>query len=265
MSKQDTKKDLIIIIPTYNEAGNIESLIHKIFSLPLEPSVLIIDDNSCDGTSGIIEKLRPRYPKLSLTKRKNKFGLASAYKEGFQHALAKGFDLIVQMDGDLSHSPDSILEMMDLLDQYDLVIGSRYVENGGSLSWGLERVLMSRLGNIYAKTLLQIPINDLTSGFKLIKRSVLESFNFDSISSKGYSFQIEITFFSFLKGFKIKEHPIIFRGRMNEKSKMSSGIAFEAFLKVIVLSLLRCYVHGRDEFSRVCGKRNSWIKRNDSL
>ena len=177
--------------------------------------------------------------------REKKSGLASAYKEGFQYALAKGFDVIVQMDGDLSHLPESILEMMALLGPYDLVIGSRYVENGGVLSWGLKRVLMSRLGNIYAKTLLRIPVHDLTSGFKCIKRSVLKNLDFNSISSKGYSFQIEVTFFSFLKGFKIKEHPIIFRGRMNEKSKMSSGIAFEAFWKVIILSFYRLYASRR--------------------
>lgn len=241
MASEDIKKKLIIVIPTYNEAGNIEELVRKIHALPLKPSVLIIDDNSPDGTSDIVEKLKPRYPQLDLISRKGKFGLASAYKEGFQYALGKGYDLIVQMDGDFSHSPDSILEMADLIGQYDLVVGSRYVENGGALSWGLGRILMSRLGNIYAKTLLHIPINDLTSGFKLIKRSVLESLDFDSMSSKGYSFQIEVTFFSFLKGFKIKEYPIIFKGRMNEKSKMSSAIAFEAFFKVIALSFYRLY------------------------
>jgi dolichol-phosphate mannosyltransferase len=243
-----TKKEVIIIIPTYNEAGNIENLIREIYFLSLDPSILIIDDNSPDGTSGIVEKLQARYPRLNLIKRKGKFGLASAYKEGFQYALAKGFDIIIQMDGDLSHSPRSIVEMMELLGPYDLVIGSRYVENGGVLSWGLGRVLMSRLGNIYAKTLLQVPVNDLTSGFKLIKRNVLESFNFDSMSSKGYSFQIEIAFFSFLKNFKIKEHPIIFKGRTNDQSKMSSGIAFEAFLKVIILSFYRLYTRMKASF-----------------
>ncbi len=241
MNEKMLKKEVLIIIPTYNEAGNIEHLIHEIYSLPLDLSILIIDDNSRDGTSGIIEKLQTRYSRLYLIRRKGKFGLASAYKEGFQYALAKAYDVIIQMDGDLSHPPHSILEMMELLGPYDLVIGSRYVENGGVLSWGLGRVLMSRLGNIYAKTMLQVPVNDLTSGFKLIKKSVLESFNFSSMSSKGYSFQIEITFFSFLKGFKIKEHPIIFKGRTNDRSKMSPAIAFEAFLKVFVLSFYRLY------------------------
>ena len=242
---EDIQKDVIIIIPTYNEAGNIEKLIHKIYTLPMIPSVLVIDDNSSDGTAGIVEGLQGRYPTLHLINRERKAGLASAYKEGFRYALTKGYDVIIQMDGDLSHSPESILEMMTLLGSYDLVIGSRYVEDGGILSWGLKRVLMSRLGNIYAKTLLRIPFHDLTSGFKCMKKSVLKSLDFDSISSKGYSFQIEITFFSFLKGFKIKEHPIIFRGRVNEKSKMSSGIALEAFWKVIVLSFYRLYASGR--------------------
>ena len=248
MSEKIVKKKVIVVIPTYNEAGNIENLIREIFSLSLNPSVLIIDDNSSDGTSEIVEKLQARYPRLNMIRRKGKFGLASAYKEGFQYALVKGYDVIIQMDGDLSHPPHAILEMMDLLGPYDLVIGSRYVENGGVLSWGLGRVVMSRLGNIYAKTLLQVPVNDLTSGFKVIKRSVLESFNFGSMSSKGYSFQIEIAFFSFLKGFKIKEHPIIFKGRVNDKSKMSSGIAFEAFLKVIVLSFYRLFARRKVSF-----------------
>jgi len=236
---ENTKKNLIIVIPTHNEAGNIKDLILKIYSHFADSSVLIIDDDSCDGTPEIIKNLQLRYSNLDLIRRRKKLGLASAYKDGFQYALSKGYDLIAQMDGDLSHSPGAILEMMALLDQYDLVIGSRYVENGGCLSWGLGRMLMSRLGNIYAKTLLGLPFNDLTSGFKLMKRKVLESIDFDSISSKGYSFQIEITFFSYLKGFKIKEHPIIFRGRINAKSKMSSGIAFEAFFKIIVLSFYR--------------------------
>ncbi|MFH1208334.1 MAG: polyprenol monophosphomannose synthase [Candidatus Omnitrophota bacterium] len=241
MNKKVAKENVLIVIPTYNEAVNIENLIGKIYSLPIDPSVLILDDNSLDGTSGVIKKLQAHYPKLYLIDRERKSGLASALKNGFQFALEKGYDVIIQMDGDLSHSPDSISEMIDLLSQYDLVIGSRYVENGGALSWRLGRFLMSRLGNIYAKTLLQIPINDLTSGFKCIRRDVLESFNFDSLSSKGYSFQIEVTFFSFLKGFKIKEHPIIFKGRMDGKSKMSSEIAIEAFWKVIILSFYRLF------------------------
>lgn len=241
------KENVIIIIPTYNEAGNIADLIRQIYSSSLDPAVLIIDDNSSDNTSGIVKRLQDQYPKLNIINRKEKFGLASAYKEGFSYALAKGYDVILQMDADLSHSPGSILEMIDLLDQYDLVIGSRYVENGGSISWGWGRVVMSRLGNIYAKTLLCIPIHDLTSGFKCMKRSVLESLNFNSISSKGYSFHLEVTFFSFLKGFKLKEYPIIFRGRMNERSKMSLGIACETFFKVITLSFYKFYI---------------WIKRN---
>jgi dolichol-phosphate mannosyltransferase len=241
MNRKNLKENVIIVIPTYNEAENIKNLIGKIYSLPMNPSILILDDNSLDGTSGVIKGLQAQYPKLFLINREKKLGLASALKAGFKFALEKGYDVIIQMDGDLSHSPDSILEMIDLLSHYDLVIGSRYVENGGALSWGLGRVLMSRIGNIYAKTLLQIPINDLTSGFKCMGRNVLEGFNFDSLSSKGYSFQIEVTFFSFLKGFKIKEHPIIFKGRMDGKSKMSSAITFEAFWKVIILSFYRLY------------------------
>lgn len=239
MNKKITTENILIVIPTYNEVENIENLIGKIYSLPLDSSILMLDDNSRDGTFGVIKELQVHYPKLYLIDREKKLGLASALKEGFKFALEKGYDAIIQMDGDLSHSPEAILEMIDLLDHYDLVIGSRYVENGGARNWGLGRALMSRLGNIYAKALLQIPINDLTSGFKCIRRNVLESFNFDSLSSKGYSFQIEVTFFSFLKGFKIKEHPIIFKGRTDGKSKMSSGIAFEAFWKVIILSFHR--------------------------
>jgi dolichol-phosphate mannosyltransferase len=150
MNTRIANKNILIVIPTYNEAKNIENLIGQIYSLPIDPSVLILDDNSFDGTSGVIKKLQVHYPKLYLIDREKKLGLASALKEGFQFALEKGYDVIIQMDGDLSHSPDSILEMIDLLSHYDLVIGSRYVENGGALSWGLGRVLMSRLGNIYA-------------------------------------------------------------------------------------------------------------------
>ena len=239
MNKKNLKENVIIVIPTYNEAENIKNLIGKIYSLPIDPSILILDDNSLDGTSGVIKGLQAQYPKLFLINREKKLGLASALKAGFKFALENGYDVIIQMDGDLSHSPESILEMIGLLSHYDLVVGSRYVENGGALSWGLGRVLMSRIGNIYAKSLLHIPVNDLTSGFKCMGRDVLESLNFDSLSSKGYSFQIEVTFYSFLKGFKIREHPIIFKGRVDGKSKMSSAIAFEAFWKVAILSFRR--------------------------
>jgi dolichol-phosphate mannosyltransferase len=230
------KQNIIIIIPTYNEAENIANLINEVFSLNLNPSVLIIDDNSPDRTRQEVEKLMDRYPSLYLITRKKKLGLASAYKEGFKFALEKRYDVIIQMDADLSHSPSYILEMLNLLSKYDMVIGSRYIKEGGTLNWWWGRVLLSRLANIFAKTLLRIPINDLTSGFKCIRRSALENIDFRKINSRGYSFQIEIVFYTFSKDFKVIEYPIIFKGRRKEKSKMSLDIGIEAFFKVLFLS-----------------------------
>lgn len=230
---------MLVIIPAYNEAKNIPSLLKQIFFLGLNLSVLIVDDNSPDGTSEEVKKQQSKYPHLYLLKRSGKRGLASAYIEGFKYALEKGYEIIIQMDADLSHSPSCIPNMLRLLITYDLVIGSRYIEKGGVSNWTFTRLLLSRLANVFSKILLHIPINDLTSGFKCMRKTVLEDIDFPTITPKGYVFQIEMVYRAFLKGFKIVEYPIIFKERKDGISKVTTGIAIEAFFRVIFLSLTK--------------------------
>lgn len=229
----------IVIVPTYNEAENICFLVQRIYSLNIQLSVLVVDDNSPDKTYQKVKKLQEKHHSLHLITRDCQQGLGTAYIEGFGYALSRGFDVIIQIDADLSHSPQKIIEMVTLMEKYDLVIGSRYIHGGGVLGWPLSRVLLSKSANIFSKILLAIPLNDLTSGFKCVKRKVLENINFNTILSKGYAFQIEMVYRAFLKGFIIIEQPIVFCGRKKEKSKMSSGIIIEAFFRVVSLALKR--------------------------
>ncbi len=224
--------NIIIVIPTYNEAKNIHILIENFFSLYNNFSILIVDDNSPDGTSLEVKKNQKKYSNLYLIKRNKKLGLGGAYIEGFRFCLDKGYDVIIQMDADLSHSPKYIFKMIQKLKDFDLVVGSRYVKKGGVLNWPLNRIILSRGGNIFAKKLLGININDLTSGFKCFRSKMLENIDFSDIRCKGYGFQIEMVYRVFLKGFNIFEYPIVFKGRKKETSKMSIGIAFEAFIRI---------------------------------
>lgn len=241
----NTRK-IVVVIPTYNEAKNIDILINSLLSIHPSLSIIIVDDNSPDGTAGVVKSLQNIYKNLYLVVRDKKRGLGSTYIEGFRYSLQNGYDVIIQMDADLSHSPSYIPAMLDLLREYDLVIGSRYTKKGGVSNWSSNRILLSRAANSFAKALLRLPINDLTSGFKAMKKTVFENIDINTITSRGYSFQIEMVFRAFLKGLKIVEYPIIFQGRRNEKSKMSPGIIAEAFFKVIWLGFakvraLRCY------------------------
>jgi len=232
-------KAILIIIPTYNEKDNITCLLEKVYSLETDLSVLIVDDNSPDGTAQAVVKLQGKYPNLYLITRKCKMGLGSAYIKGFRYALENRYDIIIQMDADLSHLPEYIPHMLNLLKGHDLVIGSRYIKAGGVSGWPLHRIVLSRCANIISKKALRIPINDLTSGFKCIKRHVLEKVDFNVISAKGYAFQVEMVYTIFKRKFNIIEYPIVFQGRKKERSKMSSGIIAEAFFKVIFLALKR--------------------------
>jgi dolichol-phosphate mannosyltransferase len=228
-------KNIAIIIPTFNEVNNIAVIIEKIFSLEGNFFILVVDDDSPDKTSQKVRDLQKDYPNLDLITKPYRLGLKSAYLEGFEYALSRRYDLIIQIDADLSHPYTCIPPMLKLLDRYDLVIGSRYIKGAGVYNWPLNRVLLSRLGNIFAKFMLQLPVNDLTSGFKCMKRSVLESIDFDTILSEGYFFQIEMVFRAFLKGIRIVEYPIRFQGRSKGISKMSLRIIFEAIYRVVVL------------------------------
>ncbi len=231
--------EALIVIPTYNEKDNITCLLDKIYSLEISVSVLVVDDNSPDGTAQEVIESQGKYPNLYLITRRRKMGLGSAYREGFRYALKNRYGVIIQMDADLSHLPQYIPHMLNLLKGCDLVIGSRYIKRGGISGWPLRRTWLSRFASIFSKKMLRIPINDLTSGFKCVKRHVLESIDFDTILTRGYAFQVEMAYRVFSGKFNIVEYPIIFQGRKKERSKMSLGIIIEAFFKVLSLTLKR--------------------------
>lgn len=229
----------LVIIPTYNEKENITDLIEEVFAVNSDFNILIVDDNSPDGTAEIIENLisKKYKSKLFLKKRSGKLGLGTAYIEGFKWGLNHNYDYLFEMDGDFSHNPRYLNDFLDNLDKNDLVLGSRYVNNGGVKDWGLIRKIISRGGSLYAKLILGLPFNDLTGGYKAFSRKVLEAIDLDDIRSNGYSFQIELTYRAYLKKFKIKEIPIIFEDRTLGKSKMSKKIFLEAIFMVIWLRL----------------------------
>ena len=231
------QKRKIIIIPTYNEKDNIPELIEDIYLYVPDVYTLIIDDNSPDGTAKIIKELQKKYPKLLLIERQGKLGLGTAYKLGFRYALKNDFDYIMEMDADFSHDP-SVLENFFLnMSNYDLVIGSRYVKGGRLVNWPLIRLLLSYGASIYVRLITGLPINDTTAGYKCFRREVLESINFDEILSEGYSFQIEMHYKAWKKGWKIKEIPITFIDRSFGQSKMSKKIILEAFWTPLKLKL----------------------------
>lgn len=227
-----------IIIPTYNEKANIEELLSQIFGLGIEDlSVLVVDDSSPDGTGELVESLKTKYPNLEVLHREKKEGLGRAYIAGFKYVLEKGADLILHLDADFSHNPDYILEFLKAINNYDLVLGSRYVKGGGVENWNWARRLISRFGNIYARLILGVPVHDLTGGFKCYRRAVLEKLDLDNLNSIGYCFLTETTYRAWQAGFKIKEIPIIFTERVGGKSKFNIKIILESFVKVLKLKI----------------------------
>lgn len=248
---------VLVIIPTYNEAENISNLIPQILHqqdfVPsfMKIDVLVVDDNSPDGTANIVKGLQKEYVgRIHLVERPGKLGLGTAYVEGFKFALRNGYDFVFEMDADLSHDPKEIPNILkNAIDSYDIVIGSRYSHGVSVMNWPMSRVMLSYFANAYARKLTGVPVKDLTSGFKCISRRVLEKINLDKIRSNGYAFQIELTVKAYYEGFKIKEHPIIFFERRSGVSKMSKNIILEAFFIVIRLAFLRF-----SKFFKVKGK-----------
>lgn len=219
----------IVIIPTYNERENISNLIPEIIKRTNgEVDILIIDDNSPDGTSDVVREFQKEHENIFLMTRPKKSGLGTAYVEGFKFALQKGYDYILQMDADFSHEPKEIKNFLKKIKQCDLVIGSRYKDGVRVLNWPLSRLFLSVFANLYTRIITGMPIHDATGGFKCFRREVLESIHLDSIHSNGYAFQIEMNFKAFIKKFKICEIPIVFTDRIQGKSKMSKKIVFEA-------------------------------------
>ncbi len=229
----------LIIIPTYNESPNIEKLINTIYSTLTnkEFSILIVDDSSADGTYEIVQSLKSKYDTLLSIQRPEKLGLAGAYIDGFKYGLNHNFDAFIQMDADFSHSPEYLNTMIEYLDSYDVVIGSRNIKGGSAPDWSLLRHIISKGGSIYSKLILSCPINDLTGGFNGWKKEVLEKINLDNIISTGYVFQIEMKYKAYKNKFKIKEFPIVFPDRRQGNSKMSKAIFIEALINVIRLRL----------------------------
>ncbi len=232
-------KSTLVIIPTYNEKGNIENMIRKIFSLPVNFHILIIDDNSPDGTAMIIETLRNEFnEKLFLIKREGKLGLGTAYIKGFKWGIEKKYDLIFEMDADFSHNPEDLIRLLEAcINGADVAIGSRYKSGVNVVNWPMGRVLMSYCASIYVRTITGLQINDTTAGFKCYKRKVLEAIDLDKIRFKGYAFQVEMKFTAWKMGFNLVEVPIIFTDRKIGQSKLSGGIFNEAFWGVIKLKI----------------------------
>lgn len=229
---------ITVIIPTYNEAENIRILIPRILGLGQEYHVLVVDDNSPDRTAEAVKEFIKKGERVSLLERPGKMGLGSAYIAGFKQALREGADYIFEMDADHSHDYKDLPRFMEKIGEYDLVIGSRYAKGISVIDWPLSRLLLSYLGNIYARVITGLPTFDNTGGFKCFKRKVLESIDLDKIHSNGYAFQIEMNFMANkMKGFKIGEVPIIFWGRYSGVSKMSGHIVREAVLIVWRLRL----------------------------
>jgi len=226
----------LVIIPTYNESENIEKLLRNVFSLQRIFSVLVVDDGSPDGTAEIVERLMPEFSKhLHLLKRTKKTGLGRAYIAGFQWALQNDFDLIFEMDADFSHNPNDLIRLYNSCtkDGYDMAIGSRYITGVNVVNWPMSRVLLSWGASKYVQWITGMGIKDTTAGFVCYRRQVLESIDLSKIRFVGYAFQIEMKYKAFLKGFKIKEIPVIFTDRTKGASKMSKGIISEAIFGVV--------------------------------
>lgn len=226
----------LVILPTYNEAENLEPLVEQIFLRLPQILVLVVDDGSPDGTGEIADKLAEKYPgRVQVLKRTKKEGLGKAYLEAFEFVLTLNVDQIVQMDADFSHPPSLLPKLLEALKEYDFVLGSRYTSGGSIENWNLSRRLLSKMGNIYAKTILHLPVRDLTGGFKAFNRSVLEFLVHYPITSHGYYFQIETTARAIAAGFSFTEIPFTFTERRKGVSKMSKGIVWEALIKTFQL------------------------------
>lgn len=233
------KSDSVVIIPTYNEKENIENIINAVFALPVMFDVLIIDDNSPDGTAAIVERMQEQWDgRLHLLKRSGKLGLGTAYIMGFKWCLNAGYEFIIEMDADFSHPPKKLLELRQAcLDGADVAIGSRYVSGVNVVNWPMGRVIMSYYASAYVRIVTGMNVRDTTAGFVCYRRNVLEAIDLDKIRFKGYAFQIEMKFTAFKMGCRIKEVPIIFVNRVLGTSKMNSSIFGEAVFGVLQLRI----------------------------
>jgi len=231
-SKKSSLKRSLVIIPTYDEAENIRDIVPAALIQDESIDVLVVDDSSPDGTGEIVVEMAKINPRIHLLSRKGKLGLGSAYVAGFKYALGKGYDYIFEMDADFSHDPADLKRMLVEIENYDLVIGSRYVEGINVVNWPLRRLVLSFFASKYVRWITLMPLHDPTGGYKCFRREVLENINLDKIISDGYSFQIEMNYRTWVKKFKIKEMPIVFTDRRVGQSKMSRKIVIEAIFIV---------------------------------
>ncbi len=222
----------LIVTPTFNEAENVGRLLNTVLSQDPSIDVLIVDDNSPDGTAQIVEKLQLDNNRIHLIKRAGKMGLGTAYVAGFKYAIEKKFDYVMEMDADFSHDPNEIPNFLQKIKDFDVVLGSRYIDGVRILNWPIRRLILSYGASLYTRIITGMSIKDTTGGFKCFRRQVLEAINLDAIHSNGYAFQIEMNFKAWKKGFKIVEHPIIFVDRRHGTSKMSKNIIYEAVFLV---------------------------------
>jgi dolichol-phosphate mannosyltransferase len=232
--------DVWVILPTYNEAENLERIVGAVLEhLPESRRVLIVDDNSPDGTGEIADRLATSDESIEVLHRQHKEGLGPAYLAGFRVALDGGAERIIEMDADFSHDPSYLPQLIEASERADLAIGSRYVPGGGITDWGPMRRFISRGGSAYARLALGLPIKDLTGGFKCFRRIVLETINLDTIEARGYAFQVETTYRAIKSGFRVIEVPIVFKDRTDGTSKMSRGIVAEAMWRVPAMRFRR--------------------------
>lgn len=230
-----------VILPTYNEAGNVEKMVDALGPKLThdDDRILIVDDNSPDGTGQIADRIATKNPRVRVLHRKVKEGLGPAYIEGYRVALEGGADLIVQMDADFSHDPAYLPRLLAASELADLVIGSRYVPGGGITEWGQVRRLLSRGGSLYSRTVLRVPVRDMTGGFKCFRRKVLETIDLSQVAASGYSFQVEMTWRVVQAGFSVMEVPITFRERQEGDSKITTAIVAEAAWRVPAMRIRR--------------------------
>lgn len=233
------RKNLLVVIPTFNEAENVALIVEKILGSNDDTGILIVDDNSPDGTAGIVSRMAETDHRVHLLTREKKAGLGTAYVVGFKYAIEHGYRYVMEMDADLSHDPAEIPRFREALKHADVAVGSRYADGVSVLNWPIKRLLLSYGANIFARTVTGVPVNDMTSGFKVFKIEVLEAIDLNSIRSNGYAFQVEMNVRAHHKGFKIVEVPIIFTERRFGNSKMSKKIVFEAVRIVLMLGFGR--------------------------
>jgi dolichol-phosphate mannosyltransferase len=222
----------LVIIPTYNEAQNAEKIIAEVLQQSEIVEVLIVDDNSPDGTAGLVKKMMETNPRIHILERERKLGLGTAYVAGFKYAIKNGFDFIFEMDADFSHNPKEIPIMLGKMNECDVLIGSRYIKGVNVVNWPMKRLILSYSANIYTRIITGMPVHDATAGFKCYKRKVLETINIDGLRSNGYAFQIETNFLAWKKGFTLMEMPIVFVDRRVGVSKMNKKIVYEAAFMV---------------------------------